>query len=134
MATLVQFIKDRLDEDEALAKAATPGRWFATTEEVGWDFLDYTVEASRDEQVSISRGDQYGQVNSQHIARHSPERVLQDIAAKRELLDRVNPYGDDYNGWADEMVDGLLHLLAAPYAGHRDFNEDWIVEKPWGAR
>lgn len=76
MTDLITRLREAIDEDERLARAAVrfggpppphmdgPGVWFAVGMESQYD-------ASVDE----------------HIARHDPARVLREVAAKREILE-----------------------------------------------
>lgn len=103
MSDVVEFLKARLDEDEAAAKAAgwehpcppcRSGQWQC----VGVRHLRYDNGAGEDvrvidttggpamwhEQISV-RADNGGVAD--HIARHDPARVLREVAAKRKVLD-----------------------------------------------
>lgn len=130
-ADLVAFLRARLDEDERIARAATPGPWEQTPERVGflaseeyWDVVDCSgTPAARE--------------NAEHIARHDPARVLADIDAKRQLIalhqeKQEQGYGSDFCaecGFGEVSQSyypcGTLRLLALPYAGHPDYREEW---------
>ena len=56
-----------------------------------------------------------------HIARYNPARVLADIAAKREIVAWVGDYDADLDGSAW----GILGNLAALYADHPDYQQEW---------
>lgn len=152
MDELIAFLNARLDEDEqgardaALAVAdhtyapidaeemsAKTAAWTTarvlmhkrvTVEDPGWDPKVTDI-------VWASVGD--------HIARHDPARVLADVAAKRKLIEYItSPQHlcpkpqDDENYWWEggERVHrpipcGCLRALAAPYADHPDYREEW---------
>lgn len=111
MDDLVQFLSDRLNDDEQTARAAGDG-WYG-----------YEPE----QQIAFVPPE-----DSRHIARHDPARVLRDIEAKRQLLDRYaevasndidEPYEYAY-GWANGLG-AAVRLLALPYADHPDYRDDW---------
>jgi hypothetical protein len=74
---------------------------------------------------------------SDHLVRHSPARVLADIAAKRAILAQVVPelqehekllsYDRGGDGWAIDGSAMLVRLLVAPYADRPGFNPAWAV-------
>ena len=105
---IAAFVAAGLDEDEAAAEAATPGRWvvggFPGAEYLPCDFVhapDYRPEGFSEGQhvgdasvadggmgpwaVSV-RGSGFPRANATHIARHDPAAVLRDVAAKRAIL------------------------------------------------
>lgn len=78
-----------------------------------------------------------------HIRRHSPARVLADVAAKRQIIDAYEaatrardelepelPAERARARWERAAYDAmvirdLVKLLAQPYAGHPEFREEW---------
>jgi hypothetical protein len=102
--SLTEFLLARIAEDEVAAERAgsfTP-----------WD--------------ETFQNDNYGHLTIQ------PARVLAECAAKRRIVEElVLPYIAErrrlMNGqpsWGDEHPD-LLRILAAPYADHPDYREEW---------
>lgn len=106
---IVAFVEARLAEEEAAAKAATPGRWvvggFPGAEYLPCDFVhapDYRPDGFSWGQhvgdasvadggmgpwaVSV-QGSGFPRANAQHIARWNPARVLREVAAKRLIID-----------------------------------------------
>jgi hypothetical protein len=139
---LVQWLRDQLDEDEQVAREATPGPWrnaptprhrvtasgrseeavFASPPDVGATVVATTGEAVERRHL----------VDAEHIARHDPARVLREIDAKRKLLAAyaevaANDVDESYEyayGWAN----GLGHavrLLAEAYADRPGYREEW---------
>ncbi|MFD9630075.1 DUF6221 family protein [Streptomyces violascens] len=152
---LVQFIRDRLDEDEQAART-TNGYSIETAD---GDFPG--------EKYLVLRGDHLDRFTAPlptdlaaHIARHDPARVLAEVEAKRQLLDLhpittvrqqyseadlVEGVGPNYErrlkrpdepycetcDMYDGVIDGdgtpcpTLRLLALPFATHPDYREEW---------
>jgi hypothetical protein len=133
--SLSDFIGQRLDEDEATARAAmehSEGRW------------DWSMHNPRpyrtflaDERGSVVLPAQNDDVFpsagvAAHIARHDPARVLREVEAKRAILDLTKdpdgPDGENLN-WAygihAEAHQTVLRHLAAVYADHPDYRQEW---------
>jgi hypothetical protein len=128
--TLIEFLRARLDDDEATARAADP-EWRT-------EHTRYHLAALDDEPAG-------------HIARHNPARVLAEVDAKRRIVDHhaitvkkanIAPYnwqtGDpqpaEYDvtceicGWVGGLPTSgclTLQLLALPYADHPDYDPAW---------
>lgn len=112
---LVEFLTARLDEDEQVARAAGDG-WYGYDPEQAIAMVP--VE------------------DTQHIARHSPARVLAEVDAKRRVIAQWedarsqarNPVSSD-NYRAARIEQGALAevmcLLALPYADHPDYDKAW---------
>ena len=90
MSDLVEFLRARLDEDEATARAATVGPWTVNDPEF--------AEAIRSaDGVDVVAGGRWGgeapvfasTEDALHIARHDPARVLAETEAKRRLVDGI---------------------------------------------
>ena len=134
--TLTEFLLARIAEDEAAAKAATPGPWTfewddhshviiaaephpasVRVTETGYDLSSrWVAETSYDDQSSTT----YNSVaDGHHIARHNPARVLRECEAKRRIVDDVQC------GWFDTDLAGACKHLAAVYSDHPDYDEEW---------
>lgn len=106
---LVEFLRARLDEDEAVAKEAKPGPWT----------YDGSVYATHpvDEVVD------YSYESGEHIARHDPARVLREVEAKRLRLDEIErELADDPT---NETTRWLSRVEALPYADHPEYRNEW---------
>lgn len=144
MSDLTDFLFARIAEDEAGAKAATPGPWYweppsgkdwthgeeslrtsgrkmrdAAGRELEWDdsvLMGWGYDAS---------GIDGEQADRDHIARHNPARVLADCEAKRQLVTFATELiskGVDSEPWAGEE---MLARLSLAYADHPDYREEW---------
>lgn len=154
MSDLVAFLRARLDEDERIAQAASPGPWSVRTAEderadiyapasaglIAHGFDRSAVAVGEDGTGGMSAAD------AEYIVRWDPARVLAEIAAKRAILDLhelVTPHDDDDLAPWRESQPGLqlcrecdwkpfpcptVRLLAQPYADHPDFDPTWRTE------
>jgi hypothetical protein len=119
MNELVQFLRDRLDEDEALAREAPPGPWH----------VGNAVDPTQPCHVHTFPGarlvaDGLNWLVAEHIARQHPARVLAEVKAKRRRLDQLdsaNRAGHD----SYDLASVLLPLEALPYADHPDYRAEW---------
>ena len=106
---LTEFLLARIDEDEAVARAADKSRWFPEGKSISfeihnnvgeWDLVGWVEADTR--------------ANANHIARHDPAHVLAECQAKRRIIERVgNP------NWAG------FNNLALPYTDHPDYRQEW---------
>ena len=147
MSELVEFLRARMDEDEAAARAAASAEradaWTTFPGSYG-GVLDGTGSRS----LAVGYGDVMAPETADHIARHDPARVLAEIEAKRRILARhcaapvppgsewakAYPYcvAHSYKG-PDGTVTYPVELkncpelrdLAAAYADHPDYREEW---------
>ncbi|MGV9888413.1 DUF6221 family protein [Streptomyces sp. NPDC003395] len=132
MDDLVQFLRDRLDEDERVARAAAQAErtntWSALPDSYG-GVLDGTGRRS----LAVGYGGVMEPEIAAHIARHDPARALAEVDAKRRLLEKAAD-AERYSRttWANAGSVGAasayratLRLLALPYVDHPDYREDW---------
>lgn len=121
----VAFLTARLDEDEAVARDATAGPWSYGEEDqilaaephpasIGDWSSWYVAQTSYDDQS----GTVYNSAaDGEFIARFDPARVLIEIAAKRAII----RWSESHYGELDEAV----AALAAVYADHPDYRQEW---------
>jgi hypothetical protein len=139
MDDLVQFIRARLDEEEAACRSTRKdggGCWNllayergdgAIYDDTGNPVLTYDVDpktgiATRYDENPL------GARQAAFIVRHDPDRVLAEVEAKREMLRQYdnlayNVMSDDQTGvWALEAV---IRAFAVAHADHPDYNQAW---------
>lgn len=122
MSDPVAFLRARLDEDEKTARAAAEGPWKirkstrALDDELGISSGDVEIVGP-----GYEGGGVWDRPDAEHIIRHDPARVLDEVDAKRRILDECNWGGPDHGDvyWA------VLERLALPYAGHPDYRGEW---------
>ncbi|NGO75776.1 hypothetical protein G6045_08830 [Streptomyces sp. YC504] len=130
---LVQFLRDRLNEDEKAARqAADLGQWALG-------------EASDDERNWVYQGE-YGSMviecqrraDAIHIVRHDPARVLAEIQAHHTNVDEyeialwAKTEPQDAACWEARRatLEEVCLRLATVYADHPECREEW---RPMGA-
>lgn len=127
--TVVEFLRERLDEDEAVARhevdlmerLLTPREEWTLT----YQWARFTVHVSGGSGAHYAPG------------APSPTRVLADIDAKRRILDLHDRNHEcssyDHRGeiddcsWVYGWACSTLQLLVEPYADHPDFDPAWRV-------
>lgn len=125
MDDLVQFLRDRYDLEEQVAKDASPGPWHINPEADEVLAVDDIVVA---EGFALS-GHQL-RATTEHIARHDPARVLADIDGRRRIVDDY-AYYTSIGGRTDAehgRAEGLTYTvqcLALTYSGHPDYRDEW---------
>lgn len=135
VADLVQFLLDRIAEDEAAARAALGRRWKTSDDE----FLDIE-DAEHDHTGIVYSSSGGGVVNwqtAEHIARWDPARVLAECQTKRRIIEEhpLTIHTDKAAGVSfvlnAHICPGVsspcmtLRLLTFPYAHHPDYREEW---------
>lgn len=149
---LVQFLRDRLDEDEAVARGTTmPLDWhqgpsdddpeWAGDEMVLMWPPEFHTPYEQDKHWRGLTADPAGL--AAHIARYDPARVLREVEAKRKITECHEPWvagnGDTICGRCGrEHIDGrpgghfpcqTLRLLALPYSDHPDYRQEWAPDQ-----
>jgi len=101
--TLTDFLLARIGEDDNMARQAGHGCGYVHEHNAGW--------------VEIELPDEHNcrpSYEARFIRNMSPQRVLAECDAKRQLIERVgNP------NWAG------FSILALPYADHPDYRDEW---------
>jgi Family of unknown function (DUF6221) len=130
---IAEFIRARLDEDEAAARAAAgraPGPWVGA-------FKQVTSEPSSAE-ISIVATTEWSDT-SHHIERWEPARALREVAAKRAILAIHEPLPSVYGEppvcgacWPQPRPGthplwpcSTVRPLAAVYSDHPDYRAEW---------
>jgi hypothetical protein len=125
---LVDFLRARLDEDEALAREAPPGPWH----------IGNAVDPTQPCNVHTFPGarmvaDGLNWLVAEHIARHDPARVLREIASDRALLAEYAAVAEmDTDDAEPEFAYGravglgiAVRHRALKYANHPDYKRGW---------
>lgn len=128
MDDLTTFLRACLDDDERVARKCAPGPWVI----LGEPRESYVVSAAG---VAVALG---WLRDAAHIARWDPARVLAEIDAKRRIIDaymdavhmhQAMSETDDDGKWdwlfKEESLEGVVKLLALPYADLESYREEW---------
>lgn len=141
---VVAFLRTRLDEDEAAARAANGPHWRpgdgnisegglyaldgdGADEGRGWAIAWFDLgQTNPGRQLpALSSIERHAHANSVHAAKHDPARALREVEAKRRILALVTVNADGepiyVDGYAEAWMD-VLRLLALPYASHPDYD------------
>ena len=143
MSDLVEFLRARLDEDEAAGRAATPSPWSYNPGKVWLDGEAFeSYDRSKGEEfvghggpspfrgcVAATGPADHAQsmADAAFIARHEPARALAEVDAKRRIIAEHHPVDpcDAHDASFQTVECDTLRLLALPYADHRDYREEW---------
>jgi hypothetical protein len=132
MDELVAFLRARLDEEEGVARAATPGPWEGVVDHhqrgevnasVWADSINYYIAET------ITSGERH-EADARHIGNHDPARTLADVESGRQAIahyERVAAHRWkqlDYE-LAVGAVEVQLKIRALAYAGHQDYRQEW---------
>ncbi len=140
---IVEFLRARIDEDEAIARAASeidPGPWSLPDGRYvspwpGHDEIEAELfNANRGRVISYNGFDvELSERTALHITRHDPARVLGEVKAKRAVIELYLLYEDaQYPDGAGGYVSACekepkLKALAGVYSDHPDFDPAWEV-------
>ncbi|MFD7774287.1 DUF6221 family protein [Streptomyces sp. NPDC059753] len=146
MDDLAQWLGEQLDEDERIARAATPGPWHVRDDGVVGDDGDHWPVAYTD---SHRAGE-----DCLYIAEHDPVRALREVDAKRRILapcvaaleerpairarmrELIYKEPDEFarlhreENRLIEVAESLapvVALLALPYADRPGYREEWAL-------
>lgn len=125
-----EFLLARIAEDEGVARLA--GDMKMWEDERGERWVEHPT-GSRIELPGRNETEPIFGLWLNHIARHDPARVLADCKAKRGIVERARLAAEAGESalttGAEDAVDfaleGVLRLLALPYADHPDFDPSW---------
>lgn len=126
MTTLIEFLKQRLDDDEAASAAAAPGPWHLNDE---GDEVLAVDDITAAEAFALSNRQQ--RATAAHIARHDPARVLAEVEAKRRIIEMCESAlavkRDVTEDWpaAAALAEDILDEMGVPYADHPDYDKGW---------
>lgn len=128
---LAAFLLARIDDDEQMAREATPGPWRAA------EMYPECFYVQADSDRNVASESSYGNIEPAdvgHIVRWNPARILAGCKAKRGIIKlhardhECSTY--DHHGEVDSCtwvidVCSTLQLLALPYADHPDYRQEW---------
>ncbi|MBO2447582.1 hypothetical protein J4573_10830 [Actinomadura barringtoniae] len=125
MSDLVDFLRARIDKDEALARACAAAPWRALP--AGQIVVDSPDSDAAPAPAPVASAENL--TYAEHIARHDPARVLRDVETRRRLIAEY-----EKNAWrasqgrGEQYVDPwetTLRLLAEVYDHHPAYQEAW---------
>lgn len=143
---LAAFIAARLDEDEAIARAATPGPWAAPARVMDGNVVtSLTYPGGANGYVGgvpvMSDDESRSWADQEHIARHDPGRVLREVEAGRAILamyeecdgydlpegvhDSRDPDEREADAASKATLRDVLEALAAVWSDHPDYEQAW---------
>lgn len=134
MSDLVTFLRARLDEDEQLARLAADdarGMGLSYDEPVRWRNGDGNLYLDGGYGSGIAVGGYGCQIGDEvvdHIARHDPARVRQEVDAKRAIIDLHVDRAEctRCERFDDELYPcDTLKFLASVYTDHQDYRKEW---------
>jgi hypothetical protein len=107
--SLTEFLLARIAEDEEVARQPDlmwPSSWTAK-------FRDYeALRETKPRDYAVGR----------YCTQFDPARVLAECEAKRRIVEELT----EDCAWDGTLgAQSILQLLAAPYADHPDFDQDW---------
>ncbi|MFF4600575.1 DUF6221 family protein [Amycolatopsis sp. NPDC001319] len=135
MDDLIAFLRARLDDDERIAnamKAVYPTPW--DIPDRGWmarvvadgPFFHEVIRLEQNQAPGVG----YLTDAIEHVWRHTPDRVLEDVTAKATIVAVAGDYAavtapDANQVVTRETLRHVLKLLALRYADHPDYREEW---------
>lgn len=123
---LVAWLRAQLDDDERVALAATPEAWITANR---------CVEVAGRRMVASVVPYVPQVTDAEHIARWDPARVLQEVEAKRLILDlyveaveferRPDSAFPGVPFAGREYLDPVIGFLALPYSDRPGYRQEW---------
>jgi hypothetical protein len=123
---LTKFLLARIAEDEADARAATPGHWWNESGTVhaclpfGRD--DGLPGAACHPLDAQGANGLDADADAEHASRWNPARVIAECDAKRRI---VQAAASIRSGPSMGPMSLVLDLMALPYADHPDYRAEW---------
>lgn len=102
--TLANFLLARFAEQRRKAEAAQGRSSYGL------------ADTAFDEAVELAEGEGARRPAIEHILQWNPVHVLADLKSKRRIV-------EGFNDWHHHQ--GVLELLAVPYADHPEYREEW---------
>ncbi len=128
--TIEEFIRARLDEDEAIARECDALYFHPVKRATGLVDIEahyHPVEEYRHFLWFTHRHPGFPPPYAQHIARHDPAHVLKQVECQREIL-RLCLFAmesdKETNSYTPEPRQ-ILAALAKVWSDHADYQSDW---------
>jgi hypothetical protein len=144
MDDLVRWLGVQLDEDERIAKAATPGPWWHNPGKQwlgpeafekydlrqGEEFVGYGGPHPFTGAVASTgpASNMQGMKDAAFIAAHDPARALREIDAKRDLLrfaEGIHDHHETFTTGVAARLERTLRLFALAYVDRPGYREEW---------
>lgn len=134
--TLVEFVKERLDEDEEAVKLIhQPYRLYIADDGVisEPEVYDAFHERAGEYQEDYDGSDRLRNRHNSWRLLYDPARVLRDVAAKRAIIkDHLEDHVPEHDCaehlkslWPEHSGCYVIGQLAAVYSDHPDYREAW---------
>lgn len=121
MSDVVEFLRERLDEDEEIARRVVD-RWYIDTDGC----------ASRPIEQWADGEDRLPNHHNVWFLVHDPARVLRDVDAKRKIVEAYHEGRENPECLTNPMWHALVyqlkrtcHALASAYSDHPDYLREW---------
>jgi len=119
--TLVEFLLERIGEDEDLARVSTPGQW---KRDSGWSIVAPSPEDWHGPYVVVETKQRN---DAEFVEAHSPARVLAECESKRRIVNEPGFREITHARSLSIFGARVLGYLALPYSSHPDYNTDWAT-------
>lgn len=116
---LVQFVTERLDDDQRIAEACQAE---VGTTRKGEMHDDGSGLADRDDYPSYPWGSRDAELA--FMAHFDPARALREVEAKRAMLRFLDPTGAP-DGEGRYVAERAIFLLAMTWSDHPDYRPEW---------
>ncbi|MEU6507915.1 DUF6221 family protein [Streptomyces sp. NPDC046942] len=132
MTAIEAFLRARFEEEERVARdaiAGAPGAvWGVMADEIEQVLISRHGATTHTPMVQFGADDPVKLLT--HVARHDPDRVLRELAAKRTLTEEHTAQGDGLcrtcrRGERPRSPCATLRLLAVPFADHPGYDDSW---------
>jgi hypothetical protein len=133
MTDLVAWLRAQIDHDERVAKECLGINalvdWKHGTEPARWKFDDMSVRDDSEE--AIVRVGHTWPMEGRHIALHDPARVLRQVEAYRELLEKYDRVWESRREHPDDLAtagsvlawEGVVRTLASVFSDRPGYTE-----------
>lgn len=126
--SIVDFLRERVQEDEDAAKAVrTPYRLYVYDD---GQVREPEIEDSADsERYGTYRRDAYGDDVPQnrhcgYTLLYDPDKALREVAAKRAIIEALADVVEN-GGDGEYRLEQVFKMLATVYRDHPDWREEW---------